>query len=67
MQTHGYGGYGSLNLPSPSPYASMETGGVALDLGEMLDSINNAVGPDVFNNVDKQAALYAKSHFPGCQ
>ena len=42
---------------------SMETGGISLDIGEILDSINDASGPAIFDNVDKQAALYAKSHF----
>jgi hypothetical protein len=67
MAAHGYGGYGSLNLPPPQPYASMETGGVPFDLGGALDVSNNLAGPEVFNEVFKQAALYAESNFPGCQ
>jgi RHS repeat-associated protein len=71
MQTHGYGGYGSMNLPPQQPNVSMAIAGLGIvittDYGSALDSVNNSVGPDVFNNVDKQAALYAKSHFPGCQ
>jgi RHS repeat-associated protein len=66
METHGYGGYGSLNLPSSSPYASMETGGIQIDVGEMLDSINNTIGPDIFDSVDRQATRYAVHHFAGC-
>jgi hypothetical protein len=45
----------------------METGGVAIDLGLALDAINDIYGTEVFNNVDKQAARYAKHHFPECQ
>jgi RHS repeat-associated protein len=67
MQTHGTGGYGSLNLPAPSPSASMATGaGPAIDIGWALDFLNQKWGPGIFNDVDEQAALYAKWHFPGC-
>ncbi len=68
MMTHGYGGYGSSNYTPPNPYASMETGGWAgsVDLGGMLDSINDSAGPAIFNHVDEKAAEYAKAHFPGC-
>jgi hypothetical protein len=64
MKTHGYGGYGLGNAVIPP---SMETGGVAIDLGLALDAINDIYGTEVFNNVDKQAARYAKHHFPECQ
>lgn len=66
MVTHGYGGYPEMNLPPPNPFASMETMGTYMDLGDFLDSINAATGPEIFNSVDKQAALYARTHFPGC-
>ena len=70
MQTHGYGGYGSANLqPQPINVSGLIAGlgpGFSVDYGEMLDSINNVVGPEVFNHVDKQATRYAKHHFPGC-
>lgn len=48
-----------------SPYASLETG-VVVDLGGLLDLINDEVGPSIFKNVDEAAAKYAKTHFPGC-
>ena len=64
MLTHGYGGYPSVSA-TESPYASLETG-VVVDLGGLLDLINDEVGPSIFKNVDEAAAKYAKTHFPGC-
>jgi hypothetical protein len=66
MVTHGFGGYGSVNLPPSQPSASMETGGMNIDIGEMLDFINDAAGPAIFNSVDEQATRYATAHFSGC-
>ena len=66
MLTHGTGSYSALSLPPPSPYASMETSGGRVDIGEMLDLINDATGPSIFNNADRAAAAYANAKFPGC-
>jgi RHS repeat-associated protein len=35
-------------------------------LGALRDATNEYFGPGIFNNVDKQAAAYAKTHFKGC-
>ncbi len=64
MLTHGYGGYGLGNAVIPP---SIETGGEAIDLGLALDGINDIYGPEIFNDLDKQAARYARHHFSGCQ
>jgi hypothetical protein len=44
----------------------METGGMMMNIGGLLDDINDASGPGVFNFVDLQAADYATANFPGC-
>lgn len=64
MLTHGYGGYSQL--PPPSPFASMETGDLTVDLGSLLDLVNQEAGPGIFDKVDQEAAAYAKAHYPGC-
>jgi RHS repeat-associated protein len=64
MVTHGTGGYSSLPQ-SPSPYESSETG-FSVDIGGLLDAINDLTGPPVFNAVDQAAAAYAQANFPGC-
>jgi hypothetical protein len=64
MFTHGTGGYSGL--PPASPYASMETSGARVDIGGLLDLLNDASGPSIFNNVDEGAAAYARANFPGC-
>ena len=64
MLTHGTGGYSSLPQ-SQSPYASLETG-FNVDIGGLLDLINDVTGPAVFDNVDQAAASYAAANFPGC-
>ncbi len=66
MNTHGYGGYAPVSLPPPDPFASMETGGAELNLGEILDNLNAVAGPEIFNLADQQAARCAQAHFPGC-
>jgi RHS repeat-associated protein len=63
MVTYGYGGYPSV-LPT-SPYSSSLTTS-SIDLGAILDQINDALGPVVFNAVDQQAARFAQHHYPGC-
>src|SRR5581483_11530257 len=62
IQTHGYGGYGSLQMPP------VDSGGMFafFDIGRLLDSINDLTGPAVFNDVDQEAAEYAAMFFPGC-
>ena len=64
MQTHGFGGYASPPQ-APSPYASLETG-FSVDIGGILDDINDATGPIIFNAVDQAAAAFAQANFPGC-
>lgn len=64
MLTHGYGGYPSMP-DSAAPYGSLETG-VVVDVGGLLDLINDEAGPSIFSAVDQAAAAYAKAHFPGC-
>jgi hypothetical protein len=59
MLMHGTGGYHSL--PSPSPSASLEMG-FSVDIGGLLDLINDATGSNVFNNVDQVAAAYAMAN-----
>ena len=60
MLTHGYGGY--PEVPIPSPYDGSEVA----DLGYVLDLVNDATGPSVFNAVDQAAAKYAQANFAGC-
>jgi RHS repeat-associated protein len=64
METRGTGGYNS-QLPPPSPDSSSLTTAF-VDIGELLDMINQMFGPLVFDAVDQQAARYAAAHFPGC-
>jgi len=64
IQTHGHGGYSQLPQ-SQSPYASLETG-FNVDIGGLLDLVNDSTGPSVFNDVDQEAAEYAQNNFPGC-
>jgi hypothetical protein len=63
IETTGYGGYGRL--------ATFDSGAAMIDMapidfGELLDALNDAMGPGIFNGLDKAAAAYAKSHYPGC-
>jgi hypothetical protein len=44
----------------------METSGARVDIGGLLDLLNDASGPSIFNNVDEGAAAYARANFPGC-
>jgi RHS repeat-associated protein len=64
MDTLGYGGYNS-QVPTPSQYGSSLTTS-SVDIGGLLDSINDLMGPWVFDAVDAQALRYAMNHFPGC-
>ena len=63
MVTHGYGGYPSL--PPPEPNASSLTTAY-IDLGGLLDQINDQTGPVVFSGVDQAALAYATLNYPGC-
>ena len=69
MRTHGTGGYGVLR-PQPSGNMSGYIAGLApsapVDWGQVLDNVNQAVGPAVFNRVDSYVTDYVKDHFSGC-
>lgn len=61
IQTQGYGGYNTFIPPETS--AGMLS---PLDLGAMIDSLNDIIGPEVFSTLDQDAAGYAGMFFPGC-
>jgi hypothetical protein len=63
IETNGYGGYGRLpTFDSGTDMIDM----APTDLGDLLDGLNDSMGPAIFNGVDKAAATYAQSHYPGC-
>jgi RHS repeat-associated protein len=63
MVTYGYGGY-PPGLPTSPNSSSLTTS--SIDIGAILDQMNNVTGPMVFNAVDQQAARFAQNHYTGC-
>lgn len=63
MVTYGYGGY-PPGLPTSPNSSSLTTS--SIDIGAILDQMNNEMGPAVFNAVDQQAARFAQNHYSGC-